>query len=147
MSLMVSRGEHPKVAAHGSTIQVSELLQVMQKYSRFELMWQPKHCDDWLCVCLLSLEVMVFSMLAHATVDGVAVPPSLLPTLQSALLAAAAYRHPGVEAPLQQLFTTTSNRQAGVGSYASNKKLCLEIGSQLRNVARLKKCVSLKKRF
>ena len=110
------------MAAHGSTIQVSELLQVMQKYSRFELMWQPKHCDDWLCVRLLSLEAMVFSMLAHATVDGVAVPPSLLPTLQSALLAAAAYRHPGVEAPRQQLFTTTSNRQAGMGSYAFNKK-------------------------
>ena len=93
----------------------------MPKYSRFEVRWQPKHFD-WLCVCLLSLEVMVFSMLAHATVDGVAVPPSLLPTLQSALLAAAAYRHPGVEAPRQQLFTTTSNRQAGMGSYAFNKK-------------------------
>eukprot|EP00435_Cladocopium_sp_Y103_P057833 s56_g20.t1 len=70
------------------------------------------------------VEVTVFSMLAHATVDGVAPPPGLLATLQSALLAAAAYRHPGVDAPVQRLFTTTttSNRQ---GLYRYTKELRL----------------------
>ena len=69
------------------------------------------------------LEVMVLSMLPHATVDGVAPPPSLLPTLLSAGSGAAAYRHPGVVpgAPLPRLVisTTSSNRKAGVGNYAS----------------------------
>jgi len=69
------------------------------------------------------VEVMVFSMLAHATVDGVAVPPSLLPTLQSALLAAAANRHPGVEAPLQRLYTTTSSNRQGLYRYTKELRL------------------------
>ena len=85
-------------------------------------------------------------MLAHATVDGVAVPPSLLPTYSllcwpQLLTGIRAWRLPYGSLP-----TPATDRQ-GWEAMLPTKKSCLEIGSQLRNVARLKQCASLNKRF